>query len=385
MKALSFSTSSPEDLKSKMTSALSEINPTIGIAFSDPDFKIEAAVELFSELGIQLFGCTTSGEICNRKLVEKSFTLLLVELPEDSFLIHSIDGTPPNYIEPGAVIGNKAAESFENPAILVYSAGVGVDGESIVKGIKSGINKEIPIYGGLGGDNFKHENIRTFTDQVIRKNGLAALIIDSDRVAVNGKTYSGWNELGKTHTITKAEGNVLLEVDDKPALDLFNKYFKGVEYRQNEGSEKLFTVPAIYPLKIKRENGVEFMRSTLIYDFERKALILAGAVKEGDRFKFCPTPSFDVVEATVEEFQRYAKRDITPSALIMNSCAARHFAFGPMFDDEVEGIFNIWKKPMIGYMAYGEIGNTMDDEHCEFHNVTCSIVFLSENRQHATS
>ena len=113
-------------------------------------------------------------------------------------------------------------------------------------------------------------------------------------------------------------------------------------------------------------------------DFKNRALILAGGVKEGDQFKFCPTPDLRVVDTTVEKYQEFSKNLTSVDALIMNSCGGRQYAFGPIFDDEVEGIYNIWKKPMIGYMAYGEIGNTGEHEVCEFHNVTCALVTLKQ-------
>ena len=379
MQTTSFSVKSIEELKNILEKTLQNgLRPSICVAFCGPDFNIEEAILAFQAHNIQLVGCTTAGEIYNFGVAENSFTALLMDMSEDSFKVVYAQGSGNDYSGPGAHISKTAKEIFTNPAILVYSGGIGVDGESIVKGIKSELDKEIPIYGGLGADQFRFERVCTFTHEGVYENGLSALIIDTDKIEVKGKTFSGWDDLGKTHTITKAEGNVLLEVDERPALDLFNNYFKGIEYKQQEGSEKLFTIPGIYALKIQRDDGTEFMRSTLIFDFEQKALVLAGGVQVGDTFKFCPTPSFDVVDTTVGEFNKLMEESGDAEALIMNSCAARHYAFGPMFEDEVEGIYNIWKAPMVGYMAYGEIGNTGIDQVCKFHNVTCSLVSLKE-------
>ena len=379
MRTISFSVSSINELKNRLNDTINNaFSPTIAVSFCDPDIDMEQARQLFQQHQIALVGCTTAGEICNLEVKEKTFTVLLMDMKPDCFSVVHFEGNGHDYFNTGAQLGQAAKATSDNPAIIVYSGGVGVDGDSIVKGIKSAFDKEVPIYGGLGGDHFRYDVISVYTNEGVYDNGLAALIIDTDKIAVKGLTFSGWDELGKTHTITKAEGNILLEVDNIPALDLFNSYFKGIEYQQQKGSEKLFTIPGIYPLKIKRDNGVEFLRSTLIYDFEKKALILAGAVEQGDRFKFCPTPSFDIVETTIEEFKKMASKNKNAEAIIMNSCAGRHFAFGPMFNDEVKGIYNLWDVPMVGFMAYGEIGNTGEEQICEFHNVTCSLVSLSE-------
>ena len=379
MKTISLSLKNLNELKTRLNELLKDdFKPTVAVSFSDPDFDLQGAMELFRANDIHAMGCTTAGEICDCGTKEKTFTILLMDMPKESFKVMYEPGFGNDYSEPASKLGNRAREAFKNPAILVYSGGIGVDGESIVRGIKEAFDREIPIYGGLGADHFHYNKVCTYTHKGVFDNGLSALVIDTDKIKVGGKTFSGWDDLGKTHLVTKAEGNILLEVDGKPALDLFNNYFKGVEYRQKEGSERLFTIPGIYSLKVKRDNGVEFMRSTLIYDFERKALILAGGIKKNDKFKFCPTPSFSVVELTIDEYRKMAVDNEKVDALIMNSCAGRQFAFGPMFDDEVEGIYDIWKVPMVGYMAYGEIGNTGEDQICEFHNVTCSLVSLTE-------
>jgi len=110
-----------------------------------------------------------------------------------------------------------------------------------------------------------------------------------------------------------------------------------------------------------------------------KSLVLAGGVTEGDSFKFCNTPNFDVVDNTIERFGQLKEKIGQVDAIIMTSCAARLSVFGPMLDDEIDNIYNHWKKPMVGYFAYGEIGNTnLQNNNCEFHNVTCSIVTLTE-------
>ena len=379
MKTTSISATSIEQLNTLLQDTITNhFQPTVAIAFSDPDFELGKTTQLFKKHGIQLIGCSSSGEICNDKFVERTFSALLMNMSTDDFHVTYINGDGSNYYEPGKKLGEIAKSTFDNPGIIVYSGGIGVDGESIVKGVKSTLDSEIPIYGGQGADHFRYTKVSTYTQEGTHESGISALIIDTDKITVGGRAYSGWNDLGKTHQITKADGNIVFEIDGKPALDLFNKYFPSIEYKQQEGSEKLFTIPGIYPLKIRRENGVEFLRSGMIYDFEKKALILAGGVKDGDNFRFCPTPSFDVVETTVNEFQNLANKEGDVDAIIINSCAGRQYAFGPMFEDEVEGLYKIWNKPTIGYMAYGEIGNTGEQQICEFHNVSCSLVTLKE-------
>lgn len=377
MKSKSISANDLAGLELQLESALGDdFNPTLSIVFCHHNFEIGLAQALFKKHSIDLFGCTTSGEIFNNTVKKNSTSVLLLEIPKEMYQLESIEAAGTDFFLPGKKLGERAKSAFTNPAILVYSAGIGTDGESIVLGIKEVFDKEILIFGGMAADNFEFVKSQVFTNDQISDCGLIGLFLDSDAIQIEGNTFSGWNDLGRLHTITKAEGNVLFEVDSgQSALDLFNKYFQGVDYRQKPNSEELFTVAGVYALKINRNNGTEIMRSTLLFDFDRKALVLAGGVEEGETFRFCPTPDFAVVEKTINEFSN-AKIN-QANAVIMTSCAARNVAFGPMFEDEVGGIYKLWNVPMVGLLAYGEIGNVGKDSVSEFHNVTCSIMTLS--------
>ena len=48
-----------------------------------------------------------------------------------------------------------------------------------------------------------------------------------------------------------------------------------------------------------------------------------------------------------------------------------------LIEEEVEGIYNVWKKPMAGFFSYGEVGQ-QQDKISHFYNETCSLVLLKE-------
>jgi small ligand-binding sensory domain FIST len=64
-------------------------------------------------------------------------------------------------------------------------------------------------------------------------------------------------------------------------------------------------------------------------------------------------------------------------ALIVFSCVGRLVSLGPMSSLEVEGLADVWKKPMIGFFSLGEFG-TVPGGKPEFHGTTVSWVALKE-------
>jgi hypothetical protein len=88
-----------------------------------------------------------------------------------------------------------------------------------------------------------------------------------------------------------------------------------------------------------------------------------------------------VVEDTIQDFAWLSEKQPNADALLMFSCQGRYAALGPFLEDEIEGVYEHWKKPMIGFLSYGEIGSFKNGV-CEFHNETCSLVLIKE-RKHA--
>jgi len=379
MNAVSFFVENNNNLESQLLANInSQFAPTLALCYCDDQFDIESALGVFKKHNIAVVGCSSSGEISNGEVGAKSLSIMLMDMDTEHFSINYFADEGNVYTKSALATGQAAKKAFENPAMFVYSAGVGVDGVSMINDISKAFEGVVPIYGGQAGDNFKFEKTFVFTSDGTHDNGIASITFNNSKIAVNGQTYSGWTDLGKTHTITKADNNILYEIDGKPALDLFNSYFKNIEYQKQLGSDELYTMPGIFPLKIQKNDGVELLRSAMIFDFKNKALILAGGVEENAQFKFCPTPDFEVVNNTVDSYNNFGRLNKDVDAVILHSCAGRHFAFGPMLEDEVEGIHNIWEAPSIGFMSYGEFGNPSNKEKSEFHNVTCSLVTLKE-------
>ncbi len=376
MKAKNLSAYSMEELQTLLEATIQDnFQPTLALVFISPNLPFQQIPDIFKKKNISIVGCTTMGEIYNEEICDQSISVLLMDIDPVFYSIYQKEYKDTTYAT-AFELGQKAASTFNNPGIIVYSGGITVDGEKLVYGIKDGAKKEIPLYGGLAGDDGNFQETHCFTDNSISNGGLVALIFDLDKIQLDGLSYSGWDDFGSIKKITKSDGNIIYEIDGKPAAQEFQKYFGGL---QEDKEQEITIIPGQYPLKIIRGNDTSIVRSVMVSDKENQSLVLAGGVKEGDNFVFCIPPDFSVINSTIKNFERLKEKISKVDAVIMNSCGARLQAFGPMLEDEIDGIYNYWKKPMIGIFAYGEIGNTnLANNNCEFHNVTCSLVTITD-------
>ena len=236
--------------------------------------------------------------------------------------------------------------------------------------------REIPMFGGMAGDDSMIENSYIFSRRDITNNGIAALIFDNNHVELKGLATSGWEPIGDFNTVTKAEDNIIYSINNEPALDFIHRFLGDTEA---DSIDSLSIMSAQYPFQVVKDNNCEVLRMPIKVNAADKSLRLVGSIKEGTKFRFSISPSIDVINKTIGEFNDLKQDTPDSDALILFSCIGRQSAFGPFLEDEVKGIYGLWKKPMVGFLSYGEFGN-LRNGICEFHNGTCSLVVIKEKQ-----
>jgi hypothetical protein len=393
MKAKSIKGKTPEDIQLALDQLMADAHlhdgqgfkPTLAIVFLSVKQDIEAVLALLEKEDIQIYGATTAGEFIDGDIEEGSTVILLLDMDPAYFKLAFIEIDPNNALEDAKKMGAIAQESFNNPALIVATGGVFIDGDQIMDGITQGFGKptssaerELTIFGGMAGDDLIAEKPLVFINGKCKDNALIALIIDEDKIDVRGIATCGWKAIGTTKTVTKSEGNIVYTIDDKPALDMLMKYL-GVDVKQEDNNGIVaFLNSWYYPLQLERDNGDIVIRATRFANSEDRSLICTGSVPQGSKIKFAFPPEFDAIEIVVSECESI-KDDPQQlaDALIMFSCVSRHLSFGALMKEEIEQVKNVWNASMAGFFTYGEYGRSKIGNN-EFHNNACCVVALKE-------
>ena len=378
MKARAINAKSLEEFKSQIEEAKRQ-HPTFSlcILFCSITFSVKDIQYICIQNELDLFGCTSSGEITDGQFyTSQTISGLILSMPSDSYRVVECDRMGDDSFDMAFRAGKSVENLFAEQSILLLAQGVGANADLIIQGLQHAIGKSTSLFGGLAGDNLALKRTYVFSSEAIYSDGLMMLVLDNQKVQLHGLATSGWEAIGVFHEVTEAENNVLLGIDHQPALDVFLRYFGSFD-DANVGLEASENTSAQYPLQILRDDGSLVLRAPLFGDTNRRALVLAGGIKKGDKFRFSISPGFEVINQTVEEFGTLQKKAPDADALILFSCIGRLGAFGPLMEDEVRGIFEYWDKPMIGFFSYGEIGAT-EGAQCDFHNETCTLVSLKD-------
>lgn len=366
------------DIQLALTQSLSNgYKPTLAIVFMSVKQDSDAVCHLLHNEDIQVFGSTTSGEFISPEISEGGIVIMLLDMNPDYFKLMFLETGEHTTLENAKQIGLAGKKSFSNPAFIIASGWLTQDGENMVEGITEGFGSDVTIFGGMAGDDLALDGPFVFTNGQSSSKGLLALIIDEDKILINGIATCGWKPIGTTKTITKSEGNVVYTIDDKPALDMIMKYL-GVDYDFESGKEIVTQLGALYPLQMEREGVAPVMRTAMFANRNDRSLICAGNIPQGSKVKFSLPPDFDAIEQVIEECKQL-KSEYQPEAdaLIMFSCISRHLSFGVLIKEEIEQIQSLWDVPLAGFFSYGEFGKSKTGKH-EFHNNTCCVLVLKE-------
>ena len=182
----------------------------------------------------------------------------------------------------------------------------------------------------------------------------------------------------ETSTITSSNGKIVYTMDEEPALDVVLK-FLGVSAETPEAvNDALTKMGSYFPILLHREDGELVTRTSMFANVDEGSLTFSGNVPQGSKFRFALPPDFNVTDEVVGKSKQLKATDMPEAdAVVMFSCVARYVTLGPMVSDEIEGVKNTWRVPLVGFFGYGEIGKSGNGAH-EFYNNTCCLVALKE-------
>ena len=377
MKAKSIKGKSSEEIRIELDNSLSDgFKPTLAIVFVSINQDRKAICENLTTKGIAIFGATTESEFTEHGIVGDGIVILLLDINPSFFTIYMKDVEKDKAFESGVQIAEFGLNTFSNPAFIISGAHVETPCELVIKGIVEKAGSDVTIAGGVCGSVETFDGV-LFTNDSSSTKGMLSLILDQDKIELSGVAVSGWKPVGTEKTITKCVGPWIHTIDDKPALDVIQKYirYKNVE---DNNSESIIKLSSNYPLQLKRKSGTTAMRPTLLVNKENKSVFCGGTVYEGEVFRFSLPPDFDVIETVIDSSRKIKEKELPDTdALIVFSCVGRLESLGPMATKEIEGLASTWGKPTIGFFSLGEFGR-VDGGIPEFHGTTCSWIALKE-------
>ncbi len=339
----------------------------------DNDTIYEEVKQLFPD-GDIIFG-STAGEIIGDKVLEESITLTAIEFEKSSYRIYrenSLDHEKDSLELGKRLIQKVPKEGLKH--IFVVSEGSFVNGSALIEGLESEL-KGIAITGGLCGDDSRFEKTISGYNENPKEGEVIVIALYGESLEVSYAQYGGWTTFGPERIITKSDQNVLHELDNQPALDLYKKYL----------GDKVAELPQsalLYPLSVKSKNKTEaIVRTILNIDESTNTMTLAGDVPEGSTVQLMMANIDHIVDGALQAADIGMKsRKNKPELAILISCIGRKLVLDQRVEEEIEEVIeSIGSQAKItGFYSYGELAPFTRNLNCELHNQTMTLTLFSE-------
>jgi hypothetical protein len=352
---------------------------TLVIAFGAPQFidNPEPLRELRDAYpSSHVVGCSSSGEIFGTQVFDGTIAVAVVRFDKGS-IEHSFAevASPSESYE----AGEKLARSLLRDGlrgVLVLSDGIQVNGTSLVRGINAVLATEVVVTGGLAGDAGRFQRTWVIRDGAPISGGISLIGFYGDSILIGHGSKGGWDIFGPQRIVTKAEGNVLYELDREPALALYKKYL-------GDRASGLPATGLFFPLAIYPNEGEEktLVRTILATDDEKHSMTFAGDIPVGAKVQFMKANFDRLVQGASDAAKLTTQRNNTAgdTLSIAISCIGRRLVLGERTEEETEATLEILPKgtKQIGFYSYGEI-SPYASGHCDLHNQTMTLTTISE-------
>jgi hypothetical protein len=188
--------------------------------------------------GAPLTGCSAVGTLNGDDADESNFSVVVTAISSDDLWWH--DGLAAGLEADPRAVGQRVAKalmphlSADTIGLFVFPDGVKdfiVPTNNLVDNFFAGLEENLPsdrflpLWGGGAGNNFNNFASPTYQycdDEVITDGVSYALL--------SGKTQAGWAishaciPIGGERIVTRSQGNIIYEIDGKPAMEVFKEY-----------------------------------------------------------------------------------------------------------------------------------------------------------------
>jgi hypothetical protein len=188
--------------------------------------------------GVPLSGCSVEGVIGGEDADESNFSVVVMAISSDE--LHWTNGIATGLSADSRAVGQRVAQNLlpnispSTIGLFVFPDGMSVALDSFFTanfddffaGLENDLPSDrfLPLWGGGAGNNF---NVKVptyqYCDDEVVSDGVSYALL-------SGKAHAGWAishgciPIGSARTVTRGEGNVIYEIDGKPATEVLKEY-----------------------------------------------------------------------------------------------------------------------------------------------------------------
>lgn len=310
---------------------------------------------------IELIGASTAGEITPDGPTSHSCVVVLMASDTVEWGLGmglEVDRNPRQAGQRAAFTAAQALHGRSRVGFLLLGDGLATRYTEVTRGIQEVLGTRFLIAGGIAGDDLRFsQTYQYWNQQVVSRAVVGVLLGGSLKMGVG--IQHGFAPISKPRHITRANANVLYELDRRPAASVYEEYF-GQELVQRMQEEGLTRQGSMYPLGIQGDRPDQWLLRTVLSLQEDGSLLLSDEIPEDAWIQLM----IGSKQLTLDAAYRAAQQAIRPLnrvavALVFDSFVRRKFLGWQYAALEVARIRQALgpATPLAGCYTYGEQGS----------------------------
>jgi hypothetical protein len=338
--------------------------------------------------GAPLTGCSAEGTIDGYNADESSFSVVVTAISSDE--LQWTNGIARGLEDDSRAVGKRVAQallpdlSAETIGLFVFPDGRTDNLDDFFAGLEGNISSDrfLPLWGGGANNNFSWvEPTYQYCDDEVVSDGVSYALL-------SGKVQAGWAmshsliPIGGERKVTRCQGNVIYEIDGKPALEVLGEYLpENARADQRDWMRYAVSLALCFraPSYIKDEEYV--VRGVPQLNLTDGSVSVQTEVHEGTSVWFSSRDK-EKLATGLDRMARQIKEQLggeKPKLVLQFECATR----GKMMFREQEKL-QFQRRfrqsldpdaPWAGFYTWGEIGPV--EEHNNRHLYTSVVLALS--------
>jgi hypothetical protein len=337
---------------------------------------LDAAAEKFGD--VPMSGATFEGIIGRGYADESMYGVQIVGLKSEDVRFHNFQtvNAVEQPLEAGEELGRRVADVTQcgNRVLFLFP-----DFRMNITRLFEGIEKHcsLPFIGGTSGDNLKFQQAYQFHNGQVTENACNAVLMVGDFELMTTVTH-GSEPLGNPRIITKCDGNVIYEIDGRPALDIASEGLGEVITPEN-----IVSAITLMGIGFRTDASSNFLSPYIVraihgFDFKDRSCQVPTTMANGSEIQFMrrdPESVLNSGRAGAEKLSDALDSGAeTPTMICQFDCAGRGKVI--VGDDVRKGMAMVQaefedKVPWMGSFTFGEISPIEDKNY--FHNFTATL------------
>ena len=346
--------------------------PNLAILFATADYDTQALVSgVQEELGdVPIWGGSSmNGVFANDHWIsaEKgAAALMLIADRPAGAAVNCVEDDP---VAAGTAATLAAVQQAGGAASAILTLAFMGPEEKLLEGVTKAA-PGVPVVGGSASD--ASGRFLQFGYGHVETNAVAVGAVGGE---IGYAFANGYKPTGHKAVVTRAQGRKLIELDHRPALDVYAEWTQEPKAAVSGGA--ILTYSVFHPL-LMHKNGVTLTVHPGNAN-EDGSIDTSAVIVEGKTIELGFATLDELINAVEPVIRTAAKNVKKPNAVILSHCGGRAIGLGERIADVAGQVKKaVGELPWIGYLAFGEQGTPVPGENVHA-NLSLSALVLGSN------